>query len=180
MTPKNNIFSVERTLSLLLILLLFGLCFASDSFAATLYVKKSGTKLQAAESAKSKVIAKLDQGTPVSVIKKSRRFYQVSAPGGKKGWIFKFKLTAKAPVNSGGGGGGGLLGALGGRQKIAARESSSGSSIRGLSPMSEKHAKNKGISEEEIQSVKQMEAFHVNPQEMEKFLKEGQLGEYGQ
>jgi len=111
----------------------------------------------------------LSQGTPVKVIKKSKRFYQVSAPGGKKGWIFKFKLTAKAPANFGGDGSG-LLGALGGRQKSAARESSSGSSIRGLSPMSEKHAKNKGISEEDIQSVKQME----------KFLKEGQLGEYGQ
>ena len=73
-----------------------------------------------------------------------------------------------------------MLGALGGRQKIAARESSSGSSIRGLSPISEKHAKNKGISEEEIQAVKQMETFRIHPQEMEKFLKEGRLGEYGQ
>jgi len=180
MTLKNNIFSVEKTLLLFVVTLLAGLSFVSDSFAETLYVKKSGTKLQAEDSAKSEVIGKLDQGTPVSVVKKDKRFYQVSAPGGKTGWVFKFKLTSKVPAKSGGGGGAGLLGALGGRQKIAARESSSGSSIRGLSPMSEKHAKNKGITEEEIKSVKQMEVFRVNPQEMEKFLKEGRLGEYGQ
>ena len=178
MTPKNNFFPGSAMLLVFAILLLAGMSFASEGFAATLYVKKSGTKLQASDSARSKVIARLSQGTPVSVIKKAKRFYQVSAPGGKKGWIFKFKLTSKVPANSSGGGD--LLGALGGRQKIAARESSSGSSIRGLSPISEKHAKNKGISEEEIQAVKQMETFGVNPQEMENFLKEGRLGEYGQ
>ena len=143
-TPKNHILSGSATLLAFVILLLTGLGFASGSFAETLYVKKSGTKLQALDSAKSKVIARLSQGTPVSVIKKAKRFYQVSAPRGEKGWIFKFKLTSRAPANSGGGGD--ILGALGGRQKIAARESSSGSSIRGLSPISEKHAKNKGIS----------------------------------
>lgn len=179
MIPKYSIFRGSTTLLSLVILLLAGLGSASDSFAETLYIKKSGTKLQAADSAKSEVIAKLDQGTSVRVIKKAKRFYQVSAPGGKKGWVFKFKLTAKVPANSSGGGSG-ILGALGGRQKIAARESSSGSSIRGLSPISEKHAKNKGISEEEIKSVKQMETFRVNPEAMEKFLKEGRLGEYGQ
>lgn len=178
MTLKNNKFSSLKTLLPLVILLAAGLSLVSDSFAETLYVKKSGTKLQAADSAKSKVIAKLSQGTPVKVIKKAKKFYQVSASGGKKGWIFKFKLTAKAPANSGGGGD--LLGALGGRQKIAARESSSGSSIRGLSPISEKHAKTKGISEEEIKSVKQMETYNVAPEAMDKFLKEGRLGEYGQ
>ncbi len=179
MTSKSNKFSGLKTLLPLVILLVAGLSFVSNGFAETLYVKKSGTKLQAADSAKSKVIAKLGQGTPVKVIKKAKRFYQVSASGGKKGWIFKFKLTAKAPANAGGGGGD-VLGALGGRQKIAARESSSGSSIRGLSPISEKHAKTKGISEEEIKSVKQMETYSVAPEAMEKFLKEGRLGEYGQ
>lgn len=178
MTPKNRIFSGSKILVPFVIFLLAGLGFVGDSIAETLYVKKSGTKLQAADSAKSKVIAKLSQGTLVSVIKKSKRFYQVSTSGAGKGWIFKFKLTSKAPAKSGGGSG--VLGALGGRQKIAARESSSGSSIRGLSPISEKHAKNKGISEEEIQAVKQMETFRIHPQEMEKFLKEGRLGEYGQ
>lgn len=159
--------------------LLIGLSLAGTGYAETLYVKKSGTKLQAADSAKSDVLAKLDQGTPVTVIKKLKRFYQVSEPGGKKGWVFKFKLTSKAPKASGGGTGD-LLGALGGKQKIAARESSSGSSIRGLTPVSENYAKKKGISAVDIQSVRQMETYRISAEEMDKFLKEGRLGEYGQ
>jgi uncharacterized protein YgiM (DUF1202 family) len=177
MSPiKNNLKTINFLLHLL-IFLLVGLGFVTDVTAQTLYVKKSGTNLQASDSAKSKVIATLSQGTSVQVIKKDSKFYQVSA-GGQTGWIFKFKLTDKAPEKSGGDAG--LLGALGGRQKIAANEASSGSSIRGLSPIAERHAKNKGIAEADIQAVKQMEAFHVDPKAMEAFLKEGKLGEYGQ
>ncbi len=150
--------------------------FASAAFAETLYVKKSGTKLQAADSPKSDVLAKLDAGTPVEVLQRGKKFFQVSAAG-KKGWIFKFKLTAKAPAA---GGGDDLLGALGGRQKIAARESSSGSSIRGLSPIAEKRAKSKGSPEANIRAVKQMEAFKVSAEELDRFLQQGKLGEYAQ
>ncbi len=178
MTPEKNKFSGSKKFLQVVLLLLAGLGFVSDGIAETLYVKKSGTKLQAADSGKSEVIAKLSQGTPVSVIKKLKRFYKVSEPGGKKGWVFKFKLTSKAPANSDGGGG--ILDALGGRQKIAARESSSGSSIRGLTPVSEKYAKKRGISTADIMAVKQMEKLRISPQEMERFRKEGQLGEYGQ
>ena len=70
MTPEKNKFSGAKKLLQLVLLLLIGLGFAGDGIAETLYVKKSGTKLQAADSAKSEVIAKLGQGTPVSVIKK--------------------------------------------------------------------------------------------------------------
>jgi uncharacterized protein YgiM (DUF1202 family) len=177
MNSKKHILKTWNFLPPVLIFLLVGLGFVTEVSAQTLYVKKSGTKLQASDSAKSDVIATLSQGTPAKVIKKGRKFYQVSA-GGKKGWIFKFKLSAKAPEKSGGDGG--VLGALGGRQKIAANEASSGSSIRGLSPISERHAKSKGISDKDIQAVKEMEAFRVDPKAMEKFLKEGKLGEYGQ
>ena len=106
MTPEKNKFSGAKKLLQMVLLLLIGLGFQSEGIAETLYVKKSGTKLQAQDSAKSEVIAKLGQGTPVKVIKKLKRFYQVSEPSGKKGWIFKFKLTSKAPASSAGGGGG--------------------------------------------------------------------------
>lgn len=177
MTSKNKIYRRSIPCISLAVLFFAGLGFAGEISAQTLYVKKSGTKLQAADSSRSKVIAVLSRGTPVRVVKKAKRFYQVSA-GNQTGWIFKFKLSTKAPEKSSGDGD--LLGALGGRQKIAARESSSGASIRGLSPISEKHAKSKGISEENIRAVKQMEAFRIDPKKMETFLKEGKLGEYGQ
>ena len=162
-------------LTILIVLVLIGLSLPANSFAETLYVKKSGTKLRASDSSKSETLNKLDKGTPVNVLKKAGKFYQVAAPGNKKGWIFKFKLTAKAPEASQGGS---LLDALGG-QKMAAKESASGSSIRGLSPISEKHAKSKGIPEESIQAVKQMETFKVGQDEVDAFLEQGKLGEYG-
>ena len=145
--------------------------------AETWYVKKSSTKLQAEASARSKVLVRLKQGTPVKVKKKSRKFFQVSA-GGKTGWIFRFKLSKKAPAQKQGEGD--VLGTLGGNQRIAARESASGSSIRGLSPISEQHARKKGATSESIQAVKDMEDYKVRPEELDRFLEKGKLGEYSQ
>ncbi len=147
-------------------------------FAETMYVKTAETKVMKAESAQADVIQVLDEGTAVEVTQKSSKFFKVALPGGKEGWVFKFKLSADAPA--GGGGGDGMLESIGGKQKIAARESGSGSSIRGLSPVSEKHAQSKGISAKNIQSVKQMESFKVSREDLEKFLRDGKLGEYAQ
>ena len=145
--------------------------------AETWYVKKSRTKLQAEASARSKVLSKLSKGTPVDVMKKSGKFFLVSTSG-KEGWVFRFKLSKKAPA--GGQGEGDVLGALGGNQRMAARESASGSSIRGLSPISEQHAREKGATSESIQAVKDMEDFIVRPGQLDRFLEEGKLGEYSQ
>ena len=149
----------------------------ADLFAETMYVKSSDTKVMKEESAQSDVVQVLDEGAAVEVTQKSGKFYKVALAGGKEGWIFKFKLGSDAPAS---GGDGNALDALGGKQKIAARESGSGSSIRGLSPVSEKHAQSKGISPKNIQSVKQMESFKVSREDLDKFLREGKLGEFAQ
>jgi hypothetical protein len=158
------------------VFLIAGFGLTAGVFAETLYVKKSGTKLQAEGSAKSKVVQVLGKGTAVDVKEKGRRFYKVSA-GGSDGYIFKFKLTSKKPEKAAGGG---LLDILGSDPKFAAKESSSSSSIRGLSPMSEEHAKKKGISEKDIQAVKQMENLKVSDQEIEQFLTQRKLGEFSE
>ena len=149
--------------------------FAGELFAETMYVKKSGTKLQAEASGKSKVVSKLNEGTPVDVVGKSGKFMEVTV-NGSKGFIFKFKLSSKAPEGKDGGG---ILSNLGGG-KISAKESSSAASIRGLSPVSEEHAKKKGIAEEDIQAVKTMEGLRISPQEVEQFLAKRKLGEYAE
>ena len=145
--------------------------------AETWYVKKSSTKLQAEASARSKILSRLKQGTRVEVKKKSGKFFQVSTVG-KTGWIFRFKLSKKAPAERQGERD--VLGALGGNQRMAARESASGSSIRGLSPISEQHARKKGATSESIQAVKDMEDFKVRPEELDRFFEKGKLGEYSQ
>lgn len=63
---------------------------------------------------------------------------------------------------------------------MATRGSASGSSIRGLNPISEKHAWKKGATRESIQAVKDMEKFKIRPEELDRFLEEGKLGEYSQ
>ncbi len=176
MKPFKTVSSTMICLSGVAVFLIASFGLASGVFAETLYVKKSGTKLQAEGSAKSKVVKVLGKGMAVDVLEKSGRFYRVSA-GGSEGFVFKFKLTSKKPAKAGGGG---LLDILGGDQKISARESSSSSSIRGLSPISEEHAKKKGISEKDIQAVKQMETFKVSAEEIEQFLAQRKLGEFSE
>ena len=164
-----------RQLIYTFIFLFVGFGFISQVAAETWYVKKSKTKLQAEAKARSKVLGKLNKGTPVDILGKSGKFYKVSA-GSETGWIFRFKLTKKAPSTSSGDSD--VLGALGGQQQIAARESAYGSSIRGLSPVSEKHAIKKGASPTSIESVKEMERYKIDDEALDKFLEEGRLGAY--
>ncbi len=155
----------------------FFISFSSLSFAETLYVKSSKTKLRSSDNVKASVLGLLEKGTPVTVIVKSKRFFKVGLDNGQKGWIFKFKLSKKAPAG-GGSGGGGFSDVLAGNQ-ISANESTSASSIRGLNPVSENYAKSKGISTQNIQAVDNMEAYKIDSAELDKFLQEGRLGEYG-
>ncbi len=164
----------RRFFSFFIILLL--ITFPNVSWAETWYVKSSKTKMTQKPSPRSKKVAVLSAGTPVKILKKGKRFFNIST-NGKNGWVFKFKLTNKKP--SGVQGGGGLDGLLG-NQKIAAAESSSGSSIRGLSPISEKHAKAHGVSEENIKAVQQMEEYSISANELDQFLSEGKLREYAE
>jgi len=161
---------------LIQIILLAGIWLFTNSVSAeTVYVKRSGTKLQATSSAKSKVLKKLGQGTALEVASKKGKFYEVTEPGGKKGWVFKFKLTSKKP--SGGGSG---LSSIVGERKVADSGSASGSSIRGLSPVSEEHAKKKGISQSDINAVKQMESVQISSSAVDQFLSGRKLGEYAE
>lgn len=146
--------------------------------AETLYVKSSRTKVTAKDSARSKKVMTLSKGTAVKVLKKTKRFYKISAKG-KRGWVYKFKLTSKKPAGASSSGGDGLDALLGGQQ-MAAAESSSGSSIRGLSPTSERYAKQRGVTADNIQAVKDMEEFTISESELETFLEQGKLREFAQ
>jgi hypothetical protein len=96
--------------------------------------------------------------------------------GAKKGFVYKFKLSAKKPSS---GSGSGLLAGLGGGG-ASAREGSSAASIRGLSPTSEKYAGRANIRPEHVAMVKHMESVRIAKPEIESFLKAGKLGEYAQ
>ncbi len=125
-------------------------------------------------SGKSSTVALLNKDTAVESLGVSGKFIEVKS-GSNKGWVFKFKLTNKAPQNSDEGG---VLEGLLGKQEVSAAEASSSSSIRGLSPISEKHARDTGISEADILAVKQMEGVKASPAEVTQFLEVRKLGEF--
>ncbi len=151
---------------------------ANKAFAETLYAKKSGVALKESASGSAKDIGTLGKGEAVEIVKKDGKYYQAKTGSGKTGWIFKFHLSASAPAQSEDGEG--LLAVLGGRGDVSANESASSSSIRGLSPVSEKHAKDKGISEADIQAVKDMENLKITSTELKQFLAQRKLGPFSE
>lgn len=163
--------SFKKPLTLMTGLLLL-VCFLPLSvWAETLFVKKAGTKVHKEASARSEVVEVLAAGKEIESSGTKGKFHQITTPSGKSGFVFKFKLGKSAPEN------GGDLASLKG-EKMAVRESSSSSSIRGLSAVSEKHAEKKGISKADIQAVKEMENYSVSANEVDRFLSSRKLGEY--
>ena len=145
------------------------------SQAETMYAKKNGVKATAEKSPKSKVVGRLNTGDQVKVIKKDGRQYQVKLPNGKSGWVFKFKLSDSKPAGKSGGS---SLSGLTGKTTIAARESRSGGSIRGLKETTEQYAQGKNIDPSHRRSVDAMVAFGVSDSELTQFQQDGQVGDY--
>ncbi len=163
--------SLKKTATLVFCLLLLVCFFPISVMAETLFVKKEGTKVHKEASARSEVVEVLAAGKEIESSGTMGKFHQVTTPSGKNGFVFKFKLGKSAPEN------GGDLASLKG-EKMAVRESSSSSSIRGLSAVSEEHAEKKGISKADIQAVKDMENYSVSANEVDRFLSSRKLGEY--
>ncbi|MFH1016778.1 MAG: SH3 domain-containing protein [Pseudomonadota bacterium] len=149
--------------------------FPTTLSAETLYVNSPTADLKSSTAASASVLAQLPRGTGVNVIGRTGSWVQVNA-GGKTGFVYKFKLVAKKPSASGGSG---LLAGLGGGGATA-REGSTATSIRGLSPTSEKYAGRAAIKPEDVKMVKHMESVRVSKAELDAFLKDGKLGEYAQ
>ena len=175
MRPRFFKFNLHAPLilSVTLIILLPSLVFAT-----TVYVKKVKTKITEAPSSRSRTVAVINPGIPLEVIDRKGKFYYVKLSSGKKGWVFKFKVTFKKPTKENQDEA--LFALLVGERKIKADEASTGGSIRGLNRISERDAKSRGIKPEHIQAVKNMEKFKVSPEELELFQSEGRLGEYSE
>ncbi len=166
---------IARVIVGVIFLTLTAWMFPTTNWAATLYAKQDDVKVTAEKSPASAVIATLALGDAVSVLAEEGRLAKVKAANGKIGWVFKFRLAEDKP--STGGGGLGLSG-LTGRKTIAARESRTGGSIRGLKESTEQYAKAKNIKQEHRDAVDHMEALTIPPDELMQFKKAGNLGEF--
>ncbi|MCP9452722.1 MAG: SH3 domain-containing protein [Nitrospira sp.] len=168
-----------RDRHLLLMILTFGTVLAlvpSFLFAQTMYVSREEVKLTEEKSPTSKVVETLRRGAQVRVIEKSDRHFKVQAPSGKTGWVFKFTLSDQKVS----GGSGDLLSAVTGDTRIAAREASSGGSIRGLKETSERYATTKHVDQAAKEAVQRMEDRVISREELLKFQREGSVGEFSE
>jgi len=174
---------MNRIYSIIGISLSFLLLMSFSAQAATkVYVSASGAKLQAEKSASSKTVETLDIGSALTVLSTQGSWYQVSAPSGKKGWIYRGKVSKTAPAAASGGresGLGDLMSSLGG-SGISAGSADTARSIRGLSPEAEEYAKQIGAPQSHRKALDETLSMSVTHADIERLLKEGGIGEYAE
>ncbi len=147
-----------------------------------LWVSSTGAKLKLDNTSSSKTIAELRVGTELTVIQFKKRWYEVSTPFGKKGWIYRGKVSTTQPPKEEkkkGGGLGNLLGDLSG-SNIQANNADTARSIRGLSPEADEYAKQSGTPKQHKQALDRVIASKTTKTELERFLKNGKIGEYAE
>lgn len=154
-------------------ILIFSLTAVALAASVTMYVKSPTAELKSSTDLSGQVVATLNRGTKVSAGATTGNWTQVTAEG-KKGFVYKFKLSKSKPSS-----GDSTLASMGGGG-ASAREGSTATSIRGLSPTSEKYAGRSKIDAKHVEMVKHMESQRVTQVDVESFLKAGKLGEYAE
>ena len=171
----------SSTIRLIIALAIF--CLTAVAFAEIqkVWVSSEDATLQKERSLSSETIAEVKRGTELTVLAMENRWYQVTGPDGKTGWIFRGKVSAEPPADTGGDsssvGIGGLLGGLTG-STIEADAADSSRSIRGLSPEAREYARQTGSPNENQAALDMVLSLTVDKNEIDQFLKEGKIGEY--
>ncbi|MBM4084226.1 MAG: hypothetical protein FJ272_05500 [Planctomycetes bacterium] len=148
---------------------------AGDAVAQdVVYVKSRTAKIRADKSASADA-KEVPAGTALKVLSKEDKYYQVQLPDGSQGWVFHVSVTDQKPDE-----GGGVLAGTGATSGITVAEASTSASIRGLKPMAEDYAKNKGISPKSVDGARKMEELAISSKDVDVFLREGKLGEYAE
>ncbi|MBW2146553.1 MAG: SH3 domain-containing protein [Deltaproteobacteria bacterium] len=151
------------------------MAFALPAWAETVYVSKSRTTIRTEPNATSKVVATMDAGEPLEVVDRAERFLQVRTKDGKRGWVYVYRTTSEPPDQESKDEF--LLLARG--RDVRASEAETGSAIRGLEPVAEQNAIQNRTDPRIIEQFKVLDAYVIKDEELNAFMKEGRLGEYG-
>lgn len=143
----------------------------------TLWVSSEGAKLKLEDTAMSETVETLPLGSEVSVLKVKDRWYYVSIPSGKEGWMYRGRLSDTPPQSEATAEGTDLFAGLTG-SGIEADEASTARSIRGLSKETEMYADNQNTPAKYREALDQVLAVRISEQQLEEFLKTGHIGEY--
>lgn len=148
------------------------------------WVSSKGVKLKAQRKSSSQTIAELKPGLKLNVIKYEKRWYNVTAPGGKTGWVYRGRVSKEKPEieeekSDDDGSIGSLFGDSSG-SSIKADSASSSRSIRGLSPEAEEYARQSGSPKECRDALDSVLAQKTESRDVETFLRQGKIGEYAE
>lgn len=155
-----------RALAAVALLLTGGQALAETMYARTSAVMRSDRTLTA------ETVARLQQGDAVEVSGREGGYCRVTA-GGRVGWVYFNKLASEKPEDIV------ALLSAGPTGGIALAELEAGGALRGLSPMAESYAKAAKIPGWALRAVEQMGARKITAEDLERFQKQGGLGEYG-
>lgn len=173
-----------KSIFLRLIMMMVVLSLSTLAFAEVqkVWVSSEDASLQSERSISSETVAELKRGTQLTVSAFENRWYRVTTPDGKTGWIFRGKVSTEPVADIGGdsGGSGGVGGFLGGLtgSSIEADAADSSRSIRGLSPEAKEYARQTGTPAESQAALDMVLSLTVDKSDVDQFLKEGKIGEY--
>ncbi|MGM0452334.1 MAG: SH3 domain-containing protein [Thermodesulfobacteriota bacterium] len=151
----------------------------------SLWVTSDSADLKAERSVSSETIAVLERGAELTEQSYESRWYRVTTENGKTGWVYRGRVSGTQPEGvdeaqkDDGGGIGGLLGGLSG-SSVEADSADSARSIRGLSPEARAYADKTGTPEQSRKALDRVLSMSVEGKEIERFLKNGQIGQYAE
>ncbi|MFO7838097.1 MAG: SH3 domain-containing protein [Desulfosalsimonadaceae bacterium] len=150
--------------------------------AQNLWVTSRSADLKADRSISSATVAELARGTELTVEASESRWYRVRTAKGHSGWVYRGKVSEQPPgaADEPSGEEGGLDDMLGGLSgsSVDANAADSARSIRGLSPEAEAYARKTGTPEQSRKALDQVLSLAVSKEEVARFLKKGEVGEY--
>lgn len=140
--------------------------------AETVVVEVLKASIKTNPSVRARTIAQVRRGEKLEVVKKERSWYMVRLPDYRTGWVFEYSvaLVEESAEEED------LFGELEGSSRIRVTEATAAGSIRGLSQVARVYAENRGLDERCVRAVDEMQAYAVTQQEVDRFLREGQVG----
>ncbi|UCF91941.1 MAG: SH3 domain-containing protein [Desulfobacterales bacterium] len=168
---------MQRQVYLKTILLIVSISFFLAALAAAqekVWVVGKDAKLKADMTASSATVAVLPLGMELTVESSQGRWYKVATPSRETGWIYRGKVSQTPPPQESGG----LFGTMSGGSGIKVSAADTSRSIRGLSPEAQEYARISGTPQTYRNALDGVLAMETSASEVERFLKDGRIGEY--
>lgn len=150
-------------------------CFSAFAGGA-MWVTSNKARLKSKPKASSTTLATIPVGDKVSILESEKRWYRIRTSSGKKGWMYRGKLSDTPPAKEADESDN-LFGSMQ-ASSISADEAQTSRSIRGLSKETKQYAEKRKTPEVYQKALDQVLAIRITQREVDVFLKAGKIGEY--